>query len=342
MGCRNRVREPVATATGTAKVLSREERILLAQNDPSVPPFFAKTVFQENASGLLPQGRIGHVSIGRLICGGNLIRGYAHTRGKVFVSSLLKDYFSEEKIFDMLERCEERGIDTVVTNVGSDSGDTEITRILCRYWHERGGKIQWIAQCQPASPDDMETVQIAVDRGAVGAFLMGVLADRWTKNQCIDRIGRIVDFIRKNGLIAGVAGHLLCVPMECEKAGVNPDFYVKTFHASRSGAVNRVANRTGFSADIQSSGDIEMESDTSWCTDPAETAEYMKTVKKPWIAYKVLAAGAIDPQEGFRFAFENGADFVLAGMFDFQIAENAYLVRQILSGTLKREREWFA
>jgi hypothetical protein len=36
----------------------------------------------------------------------------------------------------------------------------------------------------------------------------------------------------------------------------------------------------------------------------------MKTVKKPWFAFKVLAAGAIEPKDGFRFAFENGTDFI--------------------------------
>lgn len=330
--------EPVVTG----EVLSREEKVLLAQTALSAPSSFSESVPQRNNTSVLPKGRIGNVSIGRLICGGNLIRGYAHTQGSVFVSSLLKDYFSEERIFGLLEQCEEQGIDTVVTNVSPDRGDMEITRILGRYWDERRGKIHWIAQCQLASPDDMETVQIAVDRGAVGAFLMGVLADRWTKNQCIDRIGRVVDFFRKNGLIAGVAGHLLCVPMECEKAGVNPDFYVKTFHSNPNGSTAHGGNRTGFVADMQSPVDREMENENRWCTNPAGTAEFMKSVKKPWIAYKVLAAGAIDPQDGFRFAFENGADFVLAGMFDFQIAEDVQIVRKILSGTLNREREWFA
>ena len=35
----------------------------------------------------------------------------------------------------------------------------------------------------------------------------------------------------------------------------------------------------------------------------------MKEVTKPWIAFKVLAAGAIPPQDGFRYAFANGAGF---------------------------------
>jgi len=61
-------------------------------------------------------------------------------------------------------------------------------------------------------------------------------------------------------------------------------------------------------------------------------------------AFKVLAAGAIHPREGFRFAFENGADFANVGMFDFQIREEAILARDIIAeiGRKGRSRPWVA
>jgi len=30
-----------------------------------------------------------------------------------------------------------------------------------------------------------------------------------------------------------------------------------------------------------------------WCRNPEETAAFMQTVTKPWIAFKIMAAGAI-------------------------------------------------
>jgi len=72
--------------------------------------------------------------------------------------------------------------------------------------------------------------------------------------------------------------------------------------------------------------------------------EFMKGVKKPWIAFKVMAAGAISPQDGFTHAFQNGADFSLAGMFDYEIAENVATMNQVLALTsvTNRSRPWIA
>ena len=61
---------------------------------------------------------------------------------------------------------------------------------------------------------------------------------------------------------------------------------------------------------------------------------------KPWIAFKVMAAGAIPPRNAFGYAFGNGADFILAGMFDFQIAEDARIARDVLSKLRSRARPW--
>ena len=75
--------------------------------------------------------------------------------------------------------------------------------------------------------------------------------------------------------------------------------------------------------------------------DPEATAEYMVEKTKPWIAFKVLAAGAIPPKSGFKYAFENGADFVVEGMFDFEVAEDVQALKDVLPD-VQRERPWCA
>jgi hypothetical protein len=131
--------------------------------------------------------------------------------------------------------------------------------------------------------------------------------------------------IKKRGVVAGIAGHALAVPRACEKAGVNPDFYMKTFNSKRywsAGPQPRL--------------------DSVWEETPQETMAFMQEIEKPWIAYKVLGAGAIHPREGFQYACENGADFLCVGMFDFQIAENVELARQALEKAKGRNRLWCA
>jgi hypothetical protein len=54
----------------------------------------------------------------------------------------------------------------------------------------------------------------------------------------------------------------------------------------------------------------------------------------------VLAAGAITPEEGLKYAFSNGADFVCLGMYDFQIIDDVNIALQALTQTKVRTRPW--
>jgi len=53
----------------------------------------------------------------------------------------------------------------------------------------------------------------------------------------------------------------------------------------------------------------------------------------------VLAAGAIQPKDGFQYAFNNGADFICVGMYDFQIVDDSNIVLDSLS-IVNRTRPW--
>ena len=275
----------------------------------------------------LPAGRIGKVKISRIICGGNLIGGYAHSRDLTYVSSLLKHYFTDEKIIETLQICEENGINTIIANPDS-------AELLKKYREERGGQIQWIAQCTAKTDDLTGNVKKAIDAGAAGAFLIGNIGDLWVRNERVDMVGKVVDFIKDNGIIAGVGGHNLETPMTCEKAGLNTDFYMKTHHSTNYWS-KRQPNQHEDVFD-------NYKTDNYWDKDPDKTVEFMKTMEKPWIAYKVLAAGAIHPRDGFKHAFENGADFLCVGMFDFQVIEDALIAKDILSGPINRDRAWRA
>jgi hypothetical protein len=289
----------------------------------------------ESSDIKVPVGHIGPVQISRLICGGNLIIGSAHDRDLLYIASLMKHYFTDQKIMATWQLCEECGINTMIGAVNSPYalGEDPTIRVYQRYREERGGKIQWIAQTYPKSTDLTGSIQKAIDNGAVGAFVHGGIGDNWVRLGRIDLLAQVFEFIRRNGLIAGCACHDLEVPMTLEKAGVQPDFYMKTFHADNYWSATPPAERPRQGLPPH---------DNMWCTQPQETSEFMRTVPRPWIAFKVLAAGAFHPRDGFRFAFEGGADFLNVGMFDFQVREDAVLARDIVSDVLRkgRPRPW--
>ncbi len=305
------LKSSLAASAGAIAGLSLEEKALLAATSGAKKP--TASASKEPIKGL-QTGQIGKLKISRLIIGGNLISGYAHSREIIYVSSVLRHYFTEEKILETLQIAEENGINTAILRL-----DDRTIKILKRYRKERGGKIQWLAQIKPKPLDMTSDAKKAIDNGAVGVFSHGGVGNKFFADGHIGLFGKLVSFAKENGAIVGIGGHSLDVPMAVEEEGISPDFYFKTL------------NTVGY------------ESKT-----PKETIAFMEKVKKPWVAFKVLGAGYIHPgktrrkvpQEGFKYAFENGADFACVGMFDFQIKDDVAIAKEAVSATKDRKRPW--
>jgi hypothetical protein len=281
------------------------------------------------SSGTLPTGRIGNLEVSRLILGGNLLTHYTHSRDLKYVYALAAHYNTDEKIMETLAKAEAAGINTL-----SMHNPEHPMSVLRRYRKERGGKIQWIiCPTAPVEPDMAkyrQHVESLVKDGCEAIYLWGVHADSLVAQGKMDLVAKAVELPKEYGRPSGVGCHALDVVKACEKEGIKADFYIKTFHSHNYPTAPKPEEITKPYNEFPG----------YWCANPQETAEFMKTVDKPWIAFKTMAAGAIQPQVAFRYAFLHGADFVLAGMFDFEIDEDVKLVKEAIRRTKDRARPW--
>ncbi len=284
----------------------------------------------------MPVGKIGNLSIGRLISGSNLISMNMHARDLSYVRDLATHYNCEERIFMTLKRCEEYGINTIVLK----NHNFKQFR-LSKYWKEWGGRMKWIADVITTDIDKYEELLVEhLELGASAAYLWGGASDIWYYQKKQDNIIRAFEIMKKYDIPVGICAHRLEPIVFCEKEGLKPDFYMKTFHHDRYWSAHPKTNRRFIEMFEAQSPDHAEYHDNMFCHDWQETAEFMQDVKVPWIAFKVLAAGAIPLEDGLSFAFDSGADFVCLGMFDFQVRKDAEFTGKAVAKSNTRSRPW--
>ncbi len=282
------------------------------------------------SQNILLKGKLANMEVSRLLLGGNLLTHYTHSRDLRYVYDLTAHYNTPEKILETLALAEEHGINAVIIHT------VDAALKILQEHRRRGGKMQWIiCPTTPIEPDLVkytEHVKKLVDDGADSIYIWGVHADKMTSPEGIDLLGKAVDMIKAKGVPCGIGGHALRVVQECEKNKVRGDFYIKTLHHHNYKTAPKP----------HEARDDYTEFPGYWCGLPKETVEFMKTVEKPWIAFKVMAAGVIPPEDAFRYAFTSGADFIVAGMFDFEIAKDVGIAKKTFAEAKDRPRPWRA
>ena len=286
--------------------------------------------------GTIPKGIIKYTDkdgqpaqweISRLFMGGNLMGGHVHSRDLIYVRNLVKNYHTDEKIMQTLALGEKCGMNAIISNPAQG-------KVFQMYKREFDSNIKFISDTG-IDLDFQKGIAMSMASDFDSAYCQGEITDRWadpnwkdpqkrTLDQRMELIRLGLQEIRSYGKPAGIGAHKIEAIKVCVEYGLKPDYWVKTCHDHNYWSAQHPRRR-----------------DSYFDYDPEETIRFMGTLKEPWIAFKVLAAGAIRPEVGLNYAFANGADFVCLGMYDFQIVDDVNLALDALALTKERiTRPW--
>jgi uncharacterized membrane protein YphA (DoxX/SURF4 family) len=289
----------------------------------------------KDLKGTVPKGKIKNFNVCRLMLGSNMISGSMHSRDLRYVRSLCKAYNTEKKVFETLILAEQAGIDTI--NLGKRSFP-----LVMKYKEIFGSKLQTMCQIHPTKDDIYSRAKEVIDNGVDMVQIQGNCCDWRVRDGEIDVIAKCIDYIKQQGCPAGLGAHSIQALIECDHAGIEPDFYFKTLHHDNYWSAHPQENRIAYTVDTKRSPNHNEFHDNMFCLFPEQTVEFFNRKNVPFVAFKVLAAGAIPPKDGFTYAFESGADFICVGMFDYQIVDDVNICLDVLSNLQNRQRGWMA
>lgn len=224
------------------------------------------------AAAPLPTVRLGTLEVSRLILGSNPFWGYSHKSAQL--DEEMKRFHTDERIVRILDEAADCGLTAVA------SPPDERWRTLWTKYRAGGGRLKtWISQCHGNPEQMLSEIDRSVKAGAAAVFIQGARVEEQFGKGSFDVLRSWIERIREAGLPAGAAAHWPEVHPELERRGFPTDFYFQCmYNASKSNDYS-----------------------------PAEREKAAATIallKKPVIAYKILAAGRLTPGEGFEFAFQ--------------------------------------
>jgi len=249
---------------------------------------------------MLPTMKIGDLDVTRLIVGSNPFTGKSHLDAAADAD--MRGYFSEEQVFAMLDRCAEAGINAVQSR-----GSMPVMGILHRY-RVRGGNLMWLAQSGKNLLTFDEELDAMMKCAPAAVCIHGELADDLYLSGQLDKLGGLLDKIRRKNVPAGICAHFPEVLLYAEEKNLRPDYYMASLYNLM---------QPDRSHDVNPTGERFEDSDIP------KMYEAIRALSAPTFALKILGAGRrCATQEQVRAAFTEAfasmkpGDGVLVGMFD--------------------------
>ena len=274
-----------------------------------------------STGSLLPTVKFKEYDVTRLIVGGNPLRGNSHY--STDLDREMSEYHTVENVVETLLHAEKCGINTMQSR-----GDDIIFEMV-RAYRKAGGTMHWIVQTASEKPDLFQNIREIAELDPIAIYWHGSMTDRMWKEGRIDELRDYIEAIRDTGKLVGVACHMPHVLQYVEDQGWDVDFYMVCFYN-----VAKVERDSIFVSGKRVEEPFDDE-------DREPACEFIRTIDKPCIAYKILAASRkcgspAEIRQTYQYAFDNikPGDAVDVGMFQKhtdQVGMNAHLVREILS-----------
>jgi len=211
-----------------------------------------------------------------MICGTNAFYGYSH-----FSDARNKEYiqrFSDDYIKKTIKFCIDNGINSI-----ESSANERIQNIINEIRKE--SDINFIGTTRIDETSTMKSHQVKLkyllDNKSDICIIHSQFVDRPNSAQEIKGLQTLIDEIHKSGLLAGISTHKNSTIELCEKQ-YDIDVYLYPM------------NMLGFVYPGYEGKETVK-----------ERVELIKSVDKPFIIMKTLAAGRIPPSDGLRFVLDN-------------------------------------
>jgi hypothetical protein len=268
------------------------------------------------ASESLPTIAIGRYRLTRLIAGSNPISGYSHSTRNL--DEHMKEYFTHERVVAFVERCERMGINAWQTGHGPNE---KVVRALSTL-RERGSKIHWF--CLAWEGEGHRPLGEVVALKPIAMVHHGGATDRLFRGNQAEKVHDFVKKAHDAGVLAGVSSHNPDNIAFIEEKGWENDFFMTCFY-NVTRPPEQIRPRLG----TVPLGEPFLESDRDLMS------AVVRQVKRPCLAFKILAAGRLcsddeSVESAFEYAFSHikKGDGIIVGMyprFSDEIAKNVEL-----------------
>lgn len=237
---------------------------------------------------------LAHLRVSRFILGSNPFSGFSHVSPAVDLE--MKRYFTAETIKSTLRQAEALGVNTLIART-----DHHILRLLLEYWDE-GGTLQWFAQTCPEVGDHQTCISRAISGGAKACHIHGGVMDFLYAQDRLAEIPPVIQMIRENGLLAGIAAHNPAV-IEWAEDNLDVDYYMCSYY--------NAAHRDQRAEHVPGMEEWFLDEDRRIMT------TLIQRLSRPAIHYKVMAAGRNDPVEALDVATRamRVEDMICVGIF---------------------------